>query len=71
MTEMKLVLATLWQKFRLEVKDGTKIDRQGFILSHPSGGLPLQLYRPDGQFRTNPDLRGNRRLAFEPPSPPV
>jgi cytochrome P450 len=66
MTEMKLVLATLWQKFRLEVKAGTKIDRQGFILSHPSGGLPLQLYRPDGQFSTSPNLGGNVRLAFEP-----
>ncbi|MFL5732803.1 MAG: cytochrome P450 [Chloroflexia bacterium] len=56
--ELKVALPIILQRYRLEVLDGTRVDRGGTILSFPRGGLPTHLHPQDRQF-TRSRLRGN------------
>lgn len=58
MMEMKLVLVVLLQRWRPELRSGTRIDRGGLMVSQPKNGLPVTLAPPTGRA---PDikLRGN------------
>jgi len=58
MMEMKLVLAVLLQRWRLDLRSGTKIDRGGLMVSRPKNGLPVTLARPVGRA-PDIELRGN------------
>jgi cytochrome P450 len=48
--EMKIVLAMLLQRFRLELPAGARVDRFGFITLSPRGGLTMLAHRQDRQF---------------------
>ena len=56
--ELKVVLPMILQRFRLEVPDGTRVDRGGTILSFPKGGLPVRLHAQDRRFAGS-RLKGN------------
>jgi cytochrome P450 len=48
--EMKLVLATVLQRFRLSLVPNAKIDRTPFILNAPRPGMPMTIHRQDRNF---------------------
>jgi cytochrome P450 len=48
--EMKLILATVLQRFRLTLVPNTKIDRTPFILNAPRPGMPMTVYNQDRHF---------------------
>lgn len=50
MLEMKIVLAMLMQRFRLEMPPAQTINRIGFVTMVPSNGLPMTVNAPDHQF---------------------
>lgn len=56
--EIRLVLATLLQRFRLTVVPQAKIDRTDLLLCAPRHGLPMQIQSQDRQFVANP-VRGD------------
>jgi cytochrome P450 len=58
MMEMKVVLATLWQRFRLTLPPGSKIDLGGMMLSAPKSGMPVSLNQP-GRNKSPGKVRGN------------
>jgi cytochrome P450 len=47
--EMKLVLAQLLQRWRTELRPGTRVDHGGLMVSQPKQGLPATLARPAGR----------------------
>lgn len=58
MLELRLAIAIIMQRFRLEVPDGTTVDRAGVVLSLPRGGLPVAVHKQDRDFRAG-RIRGN------------
>jgi cytochrome P450 len=60
MMEMKLVLATLLQRWRPQLRPGHRVDRGGLMVSQPKHGLPVTLARPDGRA-PRVDIRGSIR----------
>jgi cytochrome P450 len=59
-TEIKLVLAMLLQRFRLEFIPGTRVDRAAVITMSVKGGLPMRINLQDRQFaRGVGGLKGN------------
>jgi cytochrome P450 len=58
--EMKLVPAVLLQRWRPELRAGTKVDCGGLMVSQPKNGLPVTLARPTGQAPAT-ELRGGIR----------
>jgi cytochrome P450 len=58
MMELRLAVPMIVQRFRIEVPDGTRVDRSGTVLSFPRGGLPIVLHPQDRKFRGS-KLRGN------------
>jgi hypothetical protein len=56
--ELKLVLPIILQRYRLEVPDGTRVDRGGTILSFPKKGLPIRLHAQDRNF-ARARIKGN------------
>lgn len=56
--EMKLALALILQRWRLEVPYRHKVDRGGTILSFPTDGLPITLRTQDRQF-SHSAVKGN------------
>jgi cytochrome P450 len=50
MMEIKIVLAMLLQRYRLQAIPATKIDRKGVITISPKDGLPLIVNSADGQY---------------------
>lgn len=67
--ELKIVLAMLLQRYRLELLAGTGVDRQGFITISPRGGLPMLVCRQDRQFaRGVGGVHGNVREMVELPA---
>jgi cytochrome P450 len=56
--ELKLVLPIILQRYRLEVPDGTRVDRGGTILSFPKKGLPIRLHIQDRNF-ARAHIKGN------------
>jgi cytochrome P450 len=56
--ELAVVLPLILQRYRLEVPEGTRVDRGGTILSFPKGGLPVRLHPQDRRF-TRSRIKGN------------
>lgn len=56
--ELKVALAIILQRYRIEVPPGARVDRGGTILSFPKGGLDVVLRAQDRQF-TRSNVRGN------------
>jgi cytochrome P450 len=56
--EMKLVLAILLQRWRPQLRSGTRIDQGGLMVSQPKNGLPVALALPSGRA-PDIELRGN------------
>jgi cytochrome P450 len=50
MMEIKIVLAMLLQRYRLQAIPGTKVDRQGVITISPKDGLPLIVQPANGKY---------------------
>lgn len=59
--QMKLVLAMLLQRYRLELPEGSQIDRGGMAISHPKahpkGGLPMRVMPQNRRFH-KPQVKG-------------
>jgi cytochrome P450 len=49
MMEMKLVLATLLQRWQPRLAPHARVDRGGLMVSQPKRGLPARLAPPDGR----------------------
>jgi cytochrome P450 len=50
MMEIKLVLAMLLQRYRLQYVPQVRVDRRGLIVMAPKNGMPMQLHRQDYHF---------------------
>ncbi|WP_146650887.1 cytochrome P450 [Labilithrix luteola] len=60
--EIKIVLAMLLQRFRIELLPGARVDRRVTITMAPKNGLPMRIRRADDAWGGGPrDLRGNLR----------
>jgi cytochrome P450 len=69
MLKLKLVLAMILQRYRLEAIPGSTVDRSVLITISPRGGLPMIVRPPDGRFRQGVGgLRGNIRDCMELPA---
>lgn len=65
--EIKIVLAMLLSRFRLELPAGAKIDHRVAITMAPSGGLAMDVHRPDRAPSAARGFRGKvRSLAAWP-----
>jgi len=58
--EIKIILAIVLQRFRLQLVDGVRIDRMpgAMLLLRPNGAIPIKLSAPDRQFRAS-TITGN------------
>jgi cytochrome P450 len=62
MMEIKIALATLLQRFRVELLPGMTIDHRVAITMAPRAGLPMRVRPADGGYRSGPrDVRGTVR----------
>jgi cytochrome P450 len=69
MLEIKVVLAMLLQRFRLQFVPRVPIDRYGLITIGPRRGLPMQVCHADRQFGTGVGgVRGNVREMVDLPA---
>ncbi|MGJ3250928.1 MAG: cytochrome P450 [Elainellaceae cyanobacterium] len=60
--EIKLILAMLLQRYRFQPVGDRPVDRSGFIVITPKGGLPLVAHLQDRNFRQGVGgIRGNVR----------
>ncbi|MGL5084018.1 MAG: cytochrome P450 [Microcoleaceae cyanobacterium] len=50
MMEIKVVLAMLLQRYRLQYIAPHRVDRDGAIVMRPKYGMPMEVYRQDRQF---------------------
>jgi cytochrome P450 len=67
--EIKIVLAMLLQRFRVELAGGTRIDRRVAITMAPKHGLPMIVRPADGAWRSGRrSFRGDIRDLVELPS---
>ncbi|NJL03272.1 MAG: cytochrome P450 [Spirulinaceae cyanobacterium SM2_1_0] len=58
--EIKLVLALICQRYRLQFVPTVPIDRRGFITLSPAQGLPMRVCQRDRQFQLGVgDVQGN------------
>jgi hypothetical protein len=63
---MKIVLAILMQRFRLQCVPDLEINRGGIIVLTPHAGLPMTIHAQDRQFsRGVGGVRGNVREMVE------
>lgn len=68
MIEMKIILATILQKFRLEFIDRFPIDLSGLISIKPKYGITMLVHKQDRQFNVNLSyVRGNVREVVNLP----
>jgi len=51
---LKIALAIILQRFRLEVVPGSVIDRHGTLTLGAKDGVPVRLHEPDGNFTASP-----------------
>jgi hypothetical protein len=58
MTEIKVALAMILQRWRLAVVPGSRIDRSVKITMGPKHGMPMVLHRQDRVFQ-GAEVRGN------------
>jgi len=61
MVEIKVVLAMLLQRYRLQLLPRTPINRTGFIVLSPKNGLPMVAYAQDGSFTVTEKVTVNVR----------
>jgi len=55
---LKISVAMILQRFRLQIVDGARIDRSVRVTMRPRYGLPAVVHAPDRRFVTSP-VRGN------------
>ncbi len=68
MMEIKLILAMLVQQFRIQMVPHRPINRSGFIVITPQGGLPVVAHPQDRDFHQGVgDVRGNVRDMVDLP----
>ncbi len=58
MMEIKIVLAILLQRYRLQCVPNIKVDRTGLIVMVPKYGMQMMVHKQDRQFAHSP-MRGN------------
>jgi cytochrome P450 len=58
MTEIKIVLAMIVQRYRLALMPGARIDRKATLTLAPRQGMPARVARQDRRF-TCVAIRGN------------
>ena len=69
MMEIKIVLAMMLQRYRLELIPGTRIDRRYQITLSPQHGLPMTINAQDRQFsRGVGGVVGNVRQMVDLPA---
>lgn len=69
MMEIKLVLAMLVQQFRIEMIPHHRLDRSGFIVITPKGGLPVVAHGQDREFHQGVGtIQGNVREMVNLPT---
>ncbi|MGH8601908.1 MAG: cytochrome P450 [Gammaproteobacteria bacterium] len=67
--EMKIVLAMLMQRFRLQCAPSIVINRAGSIVLTPHGGLSMTIHAQDRRFQEGVgDVRGNVREMVDLPA---
>lgn len=60
--EIKIVLAMLLQRYRLQCIPQLTVDRKGVIVMTPKQGMPMQIFQQDRQFSKGVgNIRGNIR----------
>lgn len=52
--QLRLILAMVLQRYRLQVLPGTRIDLKVVAVMAPKGGLPMVIHRQDRQFHKSP-----------------
>jgi len=60
MMELKIALAMILQRYRLDLVPGAKIDRKVAVTLSPRHGMPVTINRQDGKFKAS-RVRGNIR----------
>ena len=69
MMEIKIVLAMLLQRFRVEMPPRARVDRRVMITMAPKNGLPMVVRPADRAWRSGPrDLRGDVCALVDLPS---
>jgi cytochrome P450 len=69
MMEIKIVLAMLLQRFRLQCVPRIKVDRTGLIVMAPKQGMPMIVHKQDRLFNLGVgQVRGNVREMVKLPS---
>jgi cytochrome P450 len=69
MMEIKIVLAMLLQRYRLQFLPQTKVDRIGMIVMTPKSGMWMQVHAQDSQFTQGVGgVRGNVREMVKLPA---
>jgi hypothetical protein len=58
MLELKLVLSSLIQRYRVEVRPGTRVDRLFRMALVPHAAVPMLVNKQDRNFRRSP-VSGN------------
>jgi cytochrome P450 len=66
--EIKIVLATLLQRFRLEMPEGARVDPRVAITMSPKGGLKMRVRRRTDAVRAAARVRGKVRELVRLPS---
>jgi cytochrome P450 len=67
--ELKVVLALILQRFRVELAPRARIDATGLIVLTPRGGLPITLREHDGAFQRGVGgVQGNVRSMVDLPA---
>lgn len=68
MMEIKIILAMLLQRYRLEFVPQQPIERAGVIVMSPKNGLPMQVHNQDRQFQPGVGgVKGNVREMVKLP----
>src|SRR5690606_15701600 len=67
--EIKIALASLLQRFRVELPEGAEVDRRVAITMAPRRGLPMRIRLRDRGWRAGPaSFRGDVRELIDLPS---
>ena len=68
MLEIRLVLAMLLQRYRLQCLPNFTVDRSGLVVVTPGRGMPMHIHTQDGRFAEGVGgIRGNVREMVELP----
>ncbi len=67
MMEIKLILAMLLQRYRLQLAPQSVIDQSGVIVMSPVQGMPIQVHGGDRRFEPAGGVQGNIRELVDLP----